>query len=197
MKLYLIFILLLFLFWIYILTVFKREKLTAFYFIWGTAGSFSFTFFFFKDFLANLLSDMLINTMKYISKIIPTYQVYSEYNTIFIDHNDAAISLFIDYECCGMIEAIIIICIILFFDAIDKKYKILFSFIGFIYTFLANIIRLLIVIQIIYLKGNQAYYISHSIIGRIVFYILNLFLYFYMITYPQIKKQKIGRFDYK
>ena len=44
--------------------------------------------------------------------------------------------------------------------------------------------------------GTDFYYIAHTIIGRIVFYILQVILYFYVFTKPQVLGMKTGGFGY-
>ncbi len=182
--------------WVYLLIVFKKRKMSAFFFMLGTSGTFLITFALFKSLLAKGLTVILSNVLEWISRICPWYTMYKDYNIIFIDHNNAAISLFIDYECSGVIEILVITSIIIFFPLFSKKEKIIYSIIGFFYTMCANIIRLLIITGIIYKYGNNVYYLAHSVIGRIVFYVLTLFLYFYMLSFKQIKAQKVGRFDF-
>lgn len=182
--------------WLYLLMVFKKRKMSAFFFMLGTAGTFLITFTLFKSLFAKGLTIILSNALEWISHICPWYTMYKDYNIIFIDHNNAAISLFIDYECSGVIEILVITSIIIFFPLFSKKEKVIYSIIGFFYTMCANIIRLLIITGIIYKYGNNVYYLAHSVIGRIVFYVLTLFLYFYMLSFKQIKAQKVGRFNF-
>ena len=182
--------------WIYLLSVLKRKKLSAFFFMLGTTGTFLITFSVFKSLLAKIFTKILCFILEYISHILPWYTMYRDYNIIFIDHNDAAISLFIDYECSGVIEILVITSIIAFFPLFNAREKIFYSFIGFIYTMFANIIRLIAITGIIYRYGNNVYYLAHSIVGRIIFYILTLFLYFYILSFKQIKAQKVGKFNF-
>jgi exosortase family protein XrtG len=116
---------------------------------------------------------------------------------LFINNKNADISMLIDYECCGIIEILVVISIVSFFPLFSLKEKIWYSFIGYVYTTLANAIRLLVISYIIYLNGNNSYYIAHSFVGRVVFYILTIMLYFYIISRNQIKSQKVGNFEYE
>lgn len=183
--------------WIYLLTVFKRKKLSAFYFMTGTAGFFLIMFSTFKSLLAQGCAKVICFVLDLLSNVMPLYTIYKEYNIIFIDHNNASISLFIDYECSGVIEILVITAVVLFFPLFNKKQKAFYIPLGIFYTMVANIIRLLSIITIVYRYGNNSYYLAHSVIGRIIFYILTLFLYFYMLSWKQIKAQKVGRFKFE
>lgn len=182
--------------WIYLLILLKKKKLTAFYFMLGASGFFLTMFTVFKTILAKGCTFVLVTLLDWLSHIFKYYTTYKAYNIIFINHQDAAISLFIDYECSGVIEIFVILAVILFFPIFKWKDKIVYSIIGIGYTMLANVIRLLVVTGVIYHYGNNAYYLAHSVVGRIVFYILTLFLYFYLLSWKQIKGQKVGRFSF-
>ena len=182
--------------WVYILFLLKRKKLTAFYFMIGASGFFLTMFIVFKSILAKGCTYVLVTLMDWLSHIFKYYTMYKAYNIIFINHNDAAISLFIDYECSGVIEIFVVLAVILFFPLFKWKDKIIYSIIGIGFTMMANIVRLLVVTGIIYRYGNNAYYLAHSVVGRIIFYVLTLFLYFYLLSWKQIKAQKVGRFSF-
>ncbi len=187
---------LVFLLWIYILYVLRKEKLTAFRFMIGSSGFFCFLFIIFKNVIATACAYVLESILLFLSKFFSFYTVYMNYNMIFINNKEAAISLVIDYECCGVIEILVSTSIIMFFPLFKLKKKIICSAIGIAYITLANTIRLLCVSYVIYIKGNNYYYLAHSIVGRIVFYILTVVFYFYMLSWQQIKNQRVGKFDY-
>lgn len=185
-----------FIVWFYLLMVFKKKKLTAFYFMLGSSGFFLTMFILFKSILAKGCTYILSAVLGLFSHIFNYYTMYSEYNIIFINHKDAAISLFIDYECSGVIEIFVVVSIILFFPLYNWLDKIIYSIAAILFTMMANVIRLLTVTAIIYRYGNNSYYLAHSVVGRIVFYILTLFLYFYLLSWKQIKSQRVGRFSF-
>jgi len=60
----------------------------------------------------------------------------------------------------------------------------------------ANILRLTIICIMIHVFGNEIYYLAHTIVGRMVFYVLTLLLYFHVFTRRQIKQQRVGDFSY-
>ncbi len=183
--------------WIYLLSVLKRTKLTAFHFMVGSGGMFTFIFVAFKKVLTIACAQVLMFILEQLSNIFTFYTVYSKYYMLFINNKNADISMLIDYECCGIIEILVVISIVSFFPLFSLKEKIWYSFIGYVYTTLANAIRLLVISYIIYLNGNNSYYIAHSFVGRVVFYILTIMLYFYIISRNQIRSQKVGNFDYE
>lgn len=182
--------------WIYLLTVLRRNKLTAFHFMLGSTGLFTFVFLMLKKPLTYFCSIILMNVLALLSHVFSFYEVYKDYFILFINNKDANISMLIDYECCGVIEILVVLSIVIFFPLFDVKKKIIYSFIGFVYVVAANVLRLLIICFVIYVHGNNSYYIAHSLVGRIIFYILTVVLYFYMISRNQIGHQKVGNFEY-
>ena len=124
------------------------------------------------------------------------YESYSEYSMLFVQHGSEAISLCIDYECSGIIEMMAYVSMLAFFRVYDWMQRIILSVLGCMMIFFANIIRLFVICTTIYYFGNDAYYIAHTIVGRIIFYALSVILYYYIFTKSQIVKQKIGGFHY-
>ena len=182
--------------WIYGLILLKRKKLTAFYFMLGASGFFMTMFLVFRIALAKVCTIILTNILDLLSNIFSYYTIYKAYNLIFINHNEAAISLYVDYECSGVIEIFVVLAVVLFFPLFKPKERVIYAIVGTCYTMIANVIRLLLVTRIIYIYGNNSYYLAHSVVGRIVFYLLTLFLYFYMLSWKQIRAQKVGRFAF-
>ncbi len=182
--------------WAYVLTVFKRKNMSAFWFIWGVMGAFSLTFILFKDILAEGCAKCLEYLLLGVQHFCTFYDVYPTYNIVFVNSKESAISLFIDYECSGAIEVLVLMSIILFFPKLSVLRRIIYIVLGFIYTMLANGLRMFAIAFAISKMGSRAYYMAHSVVGRIVFYILTVLLYFYMFTWQQIRTQITGRFAY-
>lgn len=182
--------------WVYLLWVLYREKMTAFRFLTGSIGFFVLVFTMLRQYLVWICINSLEWILGIIGSFLPFYTLYKQYNVLFINHEKAAISLFIDYECCGFIEILVVVSVVMFFPLFNMKKKIIYSVIGVAYTTLANVIRLVLICWFIYIYGNNAYYVAHSVLGRIIFYIFTLLFYFYIISWNQIKKQRVGRFIY-
>lgn len=61
---------------------------------------------------------------------------------------------------------------------------------------LCNALRIVMICMSVYFWGMGAYYVVHTFIGRIFFYVLSVYLYFYVFTKPQVIKMKVGSFSY-
>ena len=185
-----------FLVWIYLLSVFTRGKLYFYQFIWGSVGLFVFMMMWIQPVAIRPLSNLACSAAGVAGRMTGFYESYSEYSMLFVQHGSGAISLCIDYECSGIIEMMAYVSMLAFFRVYDWMQRIILSVLGCMMIFFANIIRLFVIGTTIYYFGNDAYYIAHTIVGRIIFYALSVILYYYIFTKSQIVKQKIGGFHY-
>ena len=185
-----------FLVWIYLLSVFTRGKLYFYQFIWGSVGLFVFMMMWIQPVTIRPLTNLVCSAAGVAGRMTGFYESYSEYSMLFVQHGSEAISLCIDYECSGIIEMMAYVSMLAFFRVYDWMQRIILSVLGCMMIFFANIIRLFVICTTIYYFGNDAYYIAHTIVGRIIFYVLSVILYYYIFTKSQIVKQKIGGFHY-
>lgn len=185
-----------FLVWIYLLSVFTRGKLYFYQFIWGSVGLFVFMMMWIQPVAIQPLTNLVCSAAGVAGRTTGFYESYSEYSMLFVQHGSEAISLCIDYECSGIIEMMAYVSMLAFFRVYDWMQRIILSVLGCMMIFFANIIRLFVIGTTIYYFGNDAYYIAHTIVGRIIFYALSVILYYYIFTKSQIVKQKIGGFHY-
>lgn len=185
-----------FLVWAYLLSVFTRGKLYFYQFIWGSVGIFVFMMMWVQPVAIQPLTKLVCSAAGVVGRITGFYESYSEYSMLFVQHGSEAISLCIDYECSGIIEMMAYVSMLAFFRVYDWMQRIILSVLGCMLIFFANIIRLFVICTTIYYFGNDAYYIAHTIVGRIIFYALSVILYYYIFTKSQIVKQKIGGFHY-
>ena len=185
-----------FLVWAYLLSVFTRGKLYFYQFIWGSVGIFVFMMMWVQPVAIQPLTSLVCSAAGVVGRMTGFYESYSEYSMLFVQHGSEAISLCIDYECSGIIEMMAYVSMLAFFRVYDWMQRIILSVLGCMMIFFANIIRLFVICTTIYYFGNDAYYIAHTIVGRIIFYALSVILYYYIFTKSQIVKQKIGGFHY-
>lgn len=181
--------------WIYFLSIFKRNELGFYYFLFGSVGTFVFLLIGFLDKLIEPLSQLVAYLVGLFNNIIPGIQTFSQHKLIFLE-TDIPISLYIDFECSGILEIFAFISLICFFASYNLLSKIAIIFSGTIYIIFANVLRILSIILIINTFGSEYYYIAHTIIGRLVFYVLTIALYFKIFTKQQIVNQKVGNFNY-
>ena len=191
-----IFIFICFLMWLYILWVFKRGNLDFFKFVVGSVGFFVFMMIWVQPVATESLSKAITSVSGIIGDITGIFKSYPEYNMVFISRPEGAISLYIDYECSGIIEIMAFTAMLWFFPVYNLGEKVIVNLLGVIWIFVANVLRILSICLTVYFFGNDAYYLAHTIIGRIIFYALSVILYFHVFTRSQIIRQKVGNFNY-
>ena len=187
-----------FIIWLYILTVFHRGNLNYFKYLWGSVGLFVFMCIFIQPALTEILKQYVTAAVGVIGKVTGICEAYYELSIIFIPKQSvlSSISLYIDYECSGVIEMMAFVALLAFYQVYDVGQRIIIGLLGCISIFFFNVIRIVVISWIIYKFGSESYYVAHTIIGRLVFYVLSILLYYYIFTKQQIIKQKIGGFSY-
>lgn len=184
--------------WIYILSVFKRGKLDFFWYLTGSVGMFIFMMIFLEPLLITPLVNLVTSTAGIVGDVTGLFDSYQDYSILFVtcDRTKEALSLYIDYECSGIIEMMAFVSLLAFFEVYDVWQRVIVAVLGCIAIFFSNVIRITVICIIIRIWGNDAYYFAHTIIGRVVFYVLAVLLYYYVFTHAQIIKQRIGGFSY-
>ncbi len=182
--------------WIYLLSVLDRAKLNFWHFIAGSLGLFLFLMVMIRPVMVDPLSKTVAAMAGLIGSITKTFTAFFRYGIIFINSASGAITLQIDFECSGIIEIMAYLSLLVFFRVYTKHERVFLSIAGVAYIMIANALRVLVICEAIYFLGPEIYHVSHAIVGRIVFYVLSIVLYFFVFTKPHIIRMKIGKFTY-
>lgn len=182
--------------WIYFLTVLKRGKLGFYYFLLGSVGTFMLLLGV-MPYIKNFFINGFVWVLGLVGQLTGMYESYAQFGMFFIDHNDTVMSLYVDLECSGLIEMMVFVSLLLFFPVYKPWQKLWVGVQGLLAICMFNFIRIFIIIALIFHFGTSVYSFAHVIVGRIVFYVLTLTLYFNVFTRSQIIKQKVGKFSYE
>lgn len=191
-----ILILILFILWIYLLTVLHRAKLPFYKFLCGSVGMFLFMMVILQPIITVPLQKAVAASGGVIGELTGVFYSYYQYSLIFVKSSASSISLYIDYECSGVIEIMAFTALLWFFPLYNTVEKAVVNIVGVLWIFASNIIRITLICVIVYIFGNDAFFFAHTIFGRIVFYGLTVILYFQVFTRSQILRQKVGKFNY-
>lgn len=107
---------------------------------------------------------------------------------VYITNGHNPVVMSIDYECSGIIETCAFIALTLFFPMYKRKEKVFYAIFGLVFIYLSNVLRLIVVISIVHFGGGDAFFLAHSVIGRLVFYVLVIALYYNVFTYSQLSR---------
>jgi len=184
--------------WFYFLNVFKRGKLDFFRYLLGSMGAFVFMMIYIQPLVTKPLTQLVTSMAGVFGKISGIFEAYRDYSILFVENQvtKEAISLYIDYECSGIIEMMVFVALLIFFQVYEVWQRIIVGILGCVAIFFSNVGRIFIICFMIKLGGNDVYYFAHTIVGRLFFYVLAILLYYYVFTYAQIRKQKVGGFSY-
>lgn len=182
--------------WVHLLGALRKSKLFAWRFLFGSLGFFAILTTMLKDVLTLPLSRCVAALASLLGNLFGAYSTFFKYGIIFIATKTGSMTLQIDFECSGIIEIFAFLSLLAFFDLYNTNEKIMLGILGFSYIMICNAVRISLICFIVHYFGNSAYYVAHTFIGRIFFYILSVILYFYVFTKPQTIRMKVGQFAY-
>lgn len=181
---------------IYVLSIFKRNKLNFWYYLTGSIGVFLLMMFFLKPVLTLPLARAVAALAGLVGELTGLFTAYFKYGIIFVESKFGAMTLQIDFECSGIIEILAYLSLLLFYNVYDRVERFLYAIVGILYVIAANAIRIVVICWVIHTHGPSSYFIAHTIVGRIVFYVLSVMLYFYVFTKSQVLRMRLGSFTY-
>ena len=187
----------LFIVWIYILFVLYRTDLKFWHYIVGLIGTFIFFMTFFRELVTMPLARIVAALAGIVGDLTGAYHAFYKYGVIFIESFNDSITVRIDLECSGIIEITIFVSLLAFFRVYSIPERVYIGIIGVMYTIFSNAIRLTCICLMIHFFGTNFYYMAHTVIGRIIFYVLQVILYFMVFTKPQVIRTKVGSFSYR
>jgi exosortase family protein XrtG len=89
-------------------------------------------------------------------------------------------------ECSALIEMSIFIGLLLFYPRLSVSERLGRIGVGLLATILINLVRLAIIVSMVSLLGKPIVPWAHAIVGRLVFFVGILFLYWRMLTLPTL-----------
>jgi len=98
--------------------------------------------------------------------------------------------LSIGIECSTLIEASVFAGIMLFYPRFPLQERLLRTGIGIAATFLINLVRLSVITLVIAWFGKPAVPVAHAFIGRLIFFVGIVGVYWYMLTLPTLRMVK-------
>lgn len=183
--------------WLYLLHVLKRAELKFWRFLAGSVGLFIILMLFVRPWATQPLAQTVAAIAGLPGRLTGTFEAYFKYGVLFVDSAAGAMTLRIDFECSGIVEIMAFVSLLAFFEVYNRSERLLVGIFGSAAIILANVIRIILIAEIIHFGGAGYYYVAHSLIGRLVFYALTVALYFYIFTKPQIVRMRVGTFTYE
>ena len=105
----------------------------------------------------------------------------------FVGHDNGWTMVRVTVECSSLLETGVISGMVGFYPAWSVRKRFMLVALGITAAFVANIVRLAIIIWILNLFGKDSLFIAHTIVGRAVFFVLIIAIFWYMITLPTMR----------
>lgn len=182
--------------WVYVLTVLYRSKLGFWFYVAGSVGFFTFGMILIEPYAVPLLQKEVSAVCGFLGELTGYYSSYFNSGILFINNNGSNLSLYVDFECSGIIEILAFLALLIFFKVYLWHEKIIVGILGTLLIFIFNVLRIFLICVVVYYGGLEWYFVSHTIIGRLFFYACTVLLYFYVFTKPQIIRQTLGGFSH-
>lgn len=101
----------------------------------------------------------------------------------------------ITIECSGLLEIGVMLGMVLFYPGWSLRKRAILAGVGALATFIANIIRLFFIVEILHYVGKNSIFISHTIAGRAIFFFIVVAIYWFVLTRPMLKdvREKLER----
>ncbi|AVK61157.1 exosortase family protein XrtG [Lactobacillus sp. CBA3605] len=174
--------------WLYVLSVLQRARLSAFFFIVGSAGLFFILSALSRPYWVWLFTHAVIHGVNGFALVTHWCNVMFKSGLVYINNGHNPVIMSIDYECSGIIETCAFVALVVFFPMYQRKEKVFYALFGVVYIYLINVLRLIVVITIVHFGGGDTFFLAHSVIGRLVFYVLVIALYYNVFTYSQLAR---------
>ena len=182
--------------WVWLLRVLRKAGLKFWRYLLGSCGIFLILLILVRPWIVLPLARLIAAIAGIFGKVTGFYQAYYRYGVIFIESLNGAITVNIDLECSGFIEISAFLSLLSFYGIYNIPERIYIGVVGTLYTMLTNALRIAVICTMIHFLGTDYYYVAHTIVGRIIFYVLQVILYFFIFTKPHVLKMKTGDFGY-
>lgn len=175
--------------WLYGLSVFKRARVPAAHFIYGSIGLFVLLLFLSRPYWVWFFTQLVVSGIRFFAQFTDMIEVYPKYAIVQILSKTSSVAMTIDYECSGVIEISAFVALTAFYPIYTRKQRLFLSLKGALWIYGANILRLILVIVLVHFNGSDFYFVAHTIIGRMLFYVLVIYLYYQTFTYSATSYQ--------
>lgn len=106
---------------------------------------------------------------------------------LVVDQSVGWTMLQITVESSGLLETGVISGMLMFYPGWSFRKRLGLSVVAILATYVANIIRLMVIVIVIHYGGKDTLLVSHTILGRAVFFVGVIIIYWYLISRPTLR----------
>ncbi len=89
-------------------------------------------------------------------------------------------------ESSGLLESGVVLGMLMFYPAWSTRRRVSYVAMALLLTYFFNIVRLLVIVATLHFLGKDSLLISHTIIGRAVFFVGVILIYWFLLTRPTL-----------
>ena len=104
-----------------------------------------------------------------------------------VGHDNGWTMVRVTIECSSLLETGVLSGMVGFYPGWSMRKRAVLLTLGIIATYAANIIRLTVIIGTLHWFGKDSLFIAHTIVGRAVFFILIVAIFWFVITAPTMR----------
>lgn len=104
-----------------------------------------------------------------------------------VGHDNGWTMVRVTIECSGLLETGVLSGMVGFYPGWTMRKKLALLALGVGATCVANILRLTVIIGTLHWFGKDSLFIAHTIVGRAVFFVLVIAIFWYIITLPTMR----------
>jgi len=93
----------------------------------------------------------------------------------------------IGVESSGLLEISVLVSLLCFYPLWSIHRRAGFILVGGMAIWIANILRMLLIVVLLHLVGKEALFFAHTIVGRVVFFFLTIVIFWYLFTNATIR----------
>jgi exosortase family protein XrtG len=91
-------------------------------------------------------------------------------------------------ESSAILESSILIGLVSFYPAFTGLRKTYLLAVGLLFTALANLVRIVIIVGMVHFLGRGAMFLAHAVVGRLFFFACVIALFWYILTRPTVEE---------
>lgn len=92
----------------------------------------------------------------------------------------------IGIESSGLLEMVVLTSLVMYYPGWSLRQRLVRSLVGVILSWGANLLRMLIIAAMLHFFGKEVLVLAHTFVGKLVFFIMTLAIYWFLITYPSL-----------
>ncbi len=179
--------------WLMAVLFFRANRIWLPYYVIGAVGlALAIIFIGRATFVESSLQQVVAAGVHAVSSLtpVPTQIFQSAPGAIMVLVVDQSVGwtmLQITVESSGLLEIGVISGMLMFYPGWSLRKRLGLSIIAILATYVANIIRLMVIVLVIHYGGKDTLLVSHTILGRAVFFVGVIAIYWYLLSRPTLR----------